>query len=112
MTASRLISEKFVARIFDKRYEEADAILREQREAVSGGEIPRLVGVEQALRNQVEQLGAGPTAQRGALAGSYMLASRLRDWEYWPEAEAIYREVIGLSLAMKEVFFLDDARLS
>lgn len=112
MDSSHLISEKLVSLTFDKRYEEADAVLRERRESVSGGEIPRLFGVEQALRNRVEQLGAGPTAQRRTLAGSYMLASQLRDQEYWHEAEAIYREVVELSIVMKEVFFLDDARLS
>ncbi len=41
-----------------------------------------------------------------------MVASRLRDLEYWNDAEAAYRQVIELSLAMDEAFFLNDARLN
>ena len=104
--------ERFVSLVFDRRYDEADAVLRELREAVSGDEITRLVGVEEALRAKVGQLGSGPSAQRRTLARSYMVASRLRDQEYWLEAEAIYREVVRLSLAMNEAFFLNEARLS
>lgn len=89
-------AEKFVSPVFDKRYGEAEVLLREQREAIAGDEIPRLVGAEEVLRNKVEQLGSGPTAQRRTLAGSYMVAYRLRQQEYWNEAEAIYCKVIEL----------------
>src|SRR6187402_98512 len=58
-----LAAEKFVSLVFDKRYDEAEAILREHRGAVSGDQIPRLVGVEEALRTKIGQLGSGPNAQ-------------------------------------------------
>lgn len=67
---------------FDGRYDDADAVLRVQREAVSGDRVPRLDGVIVALQNKVGQLGSGPSARRRALAGIYMAAYRLREQKY------------------------------
>lgn len=106
-----LAAEKFVSLVFDKRYDEAEALLREHRGAVSGDQIPRLVGVEEALRTKIGQLGSSPNAQRRALAGAYMAACSLREQNYWEEAQAIYLELVELSLEMKEAFFLNEARL-
>lgn len=105
-------AEKFVSLVFVSRYDDADAVLRVQRNAKSGDEIPRLIGVNEALRNKVEQLGSGPSARRRALAGTYMAAYRLRGQKYWSDAAETYRDVVELSLAMNEAFFLNDARLS
>lgn len=104
-------AEKFVSLVFDSRYDDADAVLRVQREAVSGDGIPRLIGLNEALRTKVEQLGAGPKAQRQFLAASYMIADQLREQQFWYEAESIFYKVVELSLAMNEAFFLNDARL-
>jgi hypothetical protein len=106
------VSEKFVSLVFDRRYEEADAILRTQREIVSGADISRLVGVHDALRTKIEQLGSNPSARRQALGGTYMVAYRLRGQKYWNDAAAIYLDAVLLSLTMNETFFLNDARLS
>jgi hypothetical protein len=105
-------AQKFVPLIFDKRYDEAEVLLREHREALTGDEIPRLVGVEEALRAKIGQLGSSPSAQRESLAGAYMVAHWLREQNYWDEAQAIYLDVVKRSLEMNEAFFLDDARLS
>ncbi|MCK1393646.1 hypothetical protein [Bradyrhizobium sp. 1] len=107
-----LVPAKFVSLVFDRLYDEASAFLREQCDGASGDEIPRLVGVEEALRSKVEQLGSSPSAQRQALAGIYMAAHQLRRQKYWHEAEAVYLEVVERSLATNEAFFLNDARLS
>jgi hypothetical protein len=112
MVSLHLVSEKFVSLVFDNRYDEASAFLREQREAASGDEIPRLVGVEDALRSKVGQLGSNSRAQRQALAGMYMAAYQLRGQKYWTEAQAIYLDVVERSLATNEAFFLNEARLS
>lgn len=104
-------AEKFVSLVFVSRYDDADAVLRVQREAVSGDGIPRLIGLNEALRTKVEQLGADPNAQRQILAASYMIADQLREQQFWYEAESIFYKVVELSLTMNEAFFLNDARL-
>ncbi|MCS3726469.1 hypothetical protein [Bradyrhizobium betae] len=105
-------SEKFISLIFDKRLDEARALLRAHRGALTGDELPRLFGVEEALRAKIGQLGPGPSEQRRTLAGAYTAAHWLREQNYWDEAQAIYLDVVKRSLEMNEAFFLNDARLS
>jgi len=112
MVQLQTIAESFVSLIFDKRYDDADVILRKQREAASVRERPRLAGLNEALRAKVEQLGSSPSARRSALAGIYMAAYRLRGQEYWNDAATTYMDVIERSFAMNEPFFLNDALLS
>ncbi|HXH43603.1 MAG TPA: hypothetical protein VNK51_07130 [Bradyrhizobium sp.] len=107
-----LFSEKFVSLVFDGRYDEADEILCAQREAAAGVVVLRLVGVREAMRAKVQQLGFGPSDQRRVLACTYETAYRLREQKYWNDAATIYLDVVELSLAMNEPFVLDDARLS
>lgn len=101
--------EEFLSLIFVGQYDDAEALCMD-REARSS--ICRLPGLKAALDAKIEQLGTSAEAERRSLAGAYRLATWLRDNEYWTEAEAIYHEVVRLSLAMKEVFFLSDAQLS
>lgn len=101
---------EFVSLIFVGKYDDAEALLSENREAWSS--ICRLSELKTALDVKIEQLGTSAEAKRRSLAGAYRLATWLRDNEYWTEAEAIYSEVVRLSLAMNEAFFLSDARLS
>jgi hypothetical protein len=112
MASSHSLPYSFVTLVFDKRYDEADEILRVQRETMPPRAIPRLAGVEAALESKVRLLGHGIGAQRRILAGTDMVAFRLREHGYWNEAETIYLKVVELSLAMEEAFFLNDARLS
>ena len=55
-----------------------------------------------------------PIRANGAerLLAFYIAAYRLRGQRYWNDAAAIYLDVVELSLAMNEAFFLNDARLS
>jgi hypothetical protein len=101
---------EFLSLIFVGQYDDAEALLRMEREARSS--ICRLPELKTALDVKIEQLGASEEAKRRSLAGTYRMATWLRDNEYWIEADAIYDEVVRLSLAMKGVFFLNDARLS
>ncbi|QIP08539.1 hypothetical protein [Bradyrhizobium symbiodeficiens] len=105
-------AQRFISLIFDGRYDEADAVLREQRDPASVGDTPRLIGVGEALRTKILQLGFAPSAQRRILAGTYMSACQLREQKYWCDAAAIYLDVVELSLTIDEAFFLNDARLS
>jgi hypothetical protein len=41
-----------------------------------------------------------------------MVACALREQNYWDEAQAIYLELVELSLEMNDAFFLNDVRLS
>ncbi len=100
---------EFVSLIFVGQYDDAEALLRMDREARSS--ICRLPGLKAELDVKIEQLGTSAEARRRSLAGAYRVATWLRDNEYWTEAEAIYDEVVRLSLAMNEAFFLNDARL-
>lgn len=105
------VSERFVSLVFGKNYDEAEALLRARREAISRDDSPQLAGVEEALRAEIERLGTSSGARRQILAGCYMMADQLREQEYWNEAESIFHTVIDLSLSMNEAFFLNDARL-
>jgi hypothetical protein len=106
-------SETVVSLVFDGHYEDAEAILRAERKSRARGiEIPRLTGLLEALNNKVQELGTPPDSERRILARTYMLAHTLRKHKYWAEAEPVYVEVVRLSLAMDEPFFLNDARLS
>lgn len=104
------LSKRIASLVFNKRYDEVRAILRGERERVNA--TSRFPGLDEALAAQGQQLGTSPAAMRKILAARFMLAYMLRSHEYWSEAEAIYCEVIRLSLSMDEPFFLDDARLS
>lgn len=47
---------------------------------------------------------------RRVLAALHMLACLLMDEEYWGAAEPVVNELLRLSVASSESFFLDDAR--
>jgi hypothetical protein len=100
-----------VSLVFNKRYEEAKAILRTEEKTMSRNATLRLLGLNEALEDKVQQVGTSPAAMRRILAGCYMMAEILREEEYWGDAEEIYEQVVKRSVAMDEPFFLMSARM-
>jgi hypothetical protein len=104
-----LPSERIVSLSFERRYDELESLLRVQRG--SSSEENALVGLSDALREKLEQLEKSDSSIRYLLAGLAALAFNLMDYDYWDDAELALNELLRLSLAHSEAFFLADTQL-
>ena len=105
-----LLSEEIILLVFDKRYEEAKSLLGTVRKRSPKGQACRLEALFEILREKLAKVENSDASVRQALACLCMLSDMLMDAEYWGDAEIVLSELIGLSLAANEAFFLDDSR--
>jgi hypothetical protein len=105
-----LLSDKIVSLVFDKRHREAESLLEAERERLPKGTAPQLEGLSELLREKIASIGQDDASMRRTLAGVYMVADVLVNQEHWADAEIALDEVIELSLANNEPFFLTDSQ--
>ncbi|MBR0962444.1 hypothetical protein [Bradyrhizobium japonicum] len=103
------LSTRIVSLSFELLYDELERLLRAARAA--SPEEASLAGLPEALQEKLGQLEGLRSHVRYLLSGLNALNFNLMEWEYWRDAELVSRELVRLSLAYDEVFFLDDARL-
>jgi hypothetical protein len=104
------LSEEIISLVFDKRYEEAESLLGTVRKRLLKGQACRLEALSEVLREKLAKVENSDASVRQALACLCMLSDMLMDAEYWGDAEIVLSELIGLSLAANEAFFVDDSR--
>lgn len=104
-----MLSKEVISLVFDRRYDEARSFLCARQK--EGDELSyRLAEFSEALQEKIGLADKGDASMRRVLAALHMLACLLMDQEYWGAAELVVNELVRLSLASSESFFLDDAR--
>ncbi|WP_377829737.1 hypothetical protein ACFKHW_09560 [Bradyrhizobium lupini] len=100
---------RIVSLSFELSYDELEALLSIER-AASPVQIT-LVGLAEALHEKLSALEGRSSRVRYLLSGLNALAFNLMEWGYWADAELVLSELVRLSVAADQVFFLYDARL-
>lgn len=97
-----------ISLVFDRRYDEARSLLSAKPE--DEGLSCCLAAFSGALQERTSSAGQDDGSMRRVLAALRMLACLLMDEECWGAAEPVVDELVRLSLAGNESFFLADAR--
>ena len=110
-------SRKIFSLIFDKRYEDARSLIDTEQEKFPESEAHRFMAFSAVLHARLGEVEKGIALMRQAVreAPTWLphlsrLSDMLIDTERWEEADAVLKEVISLSLANDDVYFLDDSR--
>jgi hypothetical protein len=105
-----LLSAIIISLVFDERYEEAEALLDAERRKLPEGQAYRLMALSEVLREELARCGNNGVSIRRALARVHKLSDMLMDAEYWGDSVSVLGELISLSTANDERFFLGDGR--
>ena len=112
------LSEKVIALIVDGLHDQAVSAIDQAREQISSEEGRRLAALVQIDRDKPKAIAQVNEARRRAykengtwIAYVQTLAFELMDIERWADAEIAFDEVIALSSAKADFYFLDEARL-
>lgn len=103
------LTERIVSLSFELSYDELEALLSVERAA--SPTQTTLVGLAEVLHGKVSTLEGRSSRYKYLLSGLNALAFNLMEWEYWADAELALSELVRLSVASDQVFFLYDARL-
>jgi hypothetical protein len=111
-------SESIISLVIDGLLDDASSVIARADPRLSGGQARRLVALVRITRNKPEGIAKIEEANRRTyrengtwLAYVYALGVELMDIERWADAEVVLDELIALSKAKDEFYFLDDARL-
>jgi hypothetical protein len=112
------LSEEIISLFVDSMHDEAQSLIDKAGERVSKEEKKRLAALVRIDKYKPEGVAQIDEAHKRAyrkngtwLAYFYTLATELMDIERWADAEIALDELIALSKAKDEFYFLDDARL-
>jgi len=112
------LSHTVIALIVDGLHDQAVSAIDQARKKISGEEGRRLAALVQIDRDKPKAIAQVNEAQRRAyekngtwIAYVQTLAFELVDIERWADAEIAFDEVIALSMARADFYFLDEARL-
>lgn len=111
------LSRKILSVIFDKRYAAAKLLIDKEQARFPAHEAHRFMSlsavllqhsgeVEQSIALMRQVLHEKPTW----LPHLYQLSVMLMEVKRWGEAEVLLKEIVVLSLAKSEVYFLDESR--
>lgn len=112
-----LPSGKILSLIFDKRYDEARSLIDSEQKRLPEGEAHRLMALSAVLHESLGEIDKSIALMRQAvrkkptwLPHLYQLSVMLMDLEHWGDADVVLNEIIALSLAKDDVYFLDESR--
>jgi tetratricopeptide (TPR) repeat protein len=112
-----LLSGKVYSLISAKRYDEARLLIDTERARNPEGEAHRFTALSAILHESLGEIDESITLMRQALQEKpawiphlYRLSVMLMDAERWYDANVVLKEIIALSLAKNDVYFLDDCR--
>jgi uncharacterized protein HemY len=112
------LSHKVIALIVDGLHDQAVSAIDQARKQISDEEGRRLAALVQIDRDKPKSIAQVNEARRRAyeengtwIAYIHMLGFELVDIERWADAEIAFDEVIALSRARADFYFLDEARL-
>jgi tetratricopeptide (TPR) repeat protein len=108
--------EKIRALISERRYDEAKSLI-----VAEGKRLParahRLMALSARLHEEVGEIEKSIALMRQAIRQKpawlpylYQLSVILMDAEYWSDADIVLKEIIALSLANSDAYFLDESR--
>lgn len=113
---SSLLSGKIISLIFKKRYDEARSLIDMEQKRLPE-EAHRLLTLSAVLHESLGEVDKSIALMREALQEKptwlphlYQLSVMLMDAEHWDDADVVLKEIIALSLAKNEVYFLDESR--
>ena len=111
-----LLSRKIISLIFDERYDEARSLIDAEQKRLPE-ETHRLMALSAILHESLGEVDKSIALTRQALREKptwlphlYQLSVMLMDAEQWGNADVILKEIIALSLAKNDVYFLDESR--
>ncbi len=112
------LSEKVIALIVDGLHDQAVSAIDQASKRISGAETRRLAALVQVDRDKPKAIAQINEARRRAykengtwIAYVETLGVELMGIERWADAEIALEEVIALSRARGDFYFLDEARL-
>ena len=113
-----LLSDEIIDLIFEKRFDDAKLLIDSENDRLPIGESHRLVALSAVLNNERGDIDKSIVLMRLAIQEKpnwlphlYRLSVILMDAEYWNDADIVLNELIALSLAKSDAYFLGDARL-
>jgi tetratricopeptide (TPR) repeat protein len=111
------LSKGILSVIFDKRYAEAKLLIDKEQARFPARHAHRFMSLSAVLLRRSGEVEQSIALMRQALREKptwlphlYQLSVLLMDLERWDEAEVLLKEIVALSLAKSEFYFLDESR--
>jgi tetratricopeptide (TPR) repeat protein len=111
------LSKRILSVIFDKRYAEAKLLIDKEQARFPARHAHRFMSLSAVLLRRSGEVDESIALLRQALRATptwrphlFELAVLLMDVERWDEAEVLLKEIVALSLAKSEFYFLDESR--
>jgi tetratricopeptide (TPR) repeat protein len=111
------LSKRILSVIFDKRYAEAKLLIDKEQARFPARHAHRFMSLSAVLLRRSGEVDESIALLRQALREKptwlphlFELAVLLMDVERWDEAEVLLKEIVALSLAKSEFYFLDESR--
>jgi hypothetical protein len=115
---SYLLSDAIISLIYEERFDEARSLIIKERERLPEAESHRLTALSAVLYKKVGEGGKGIALMKLALRENptwlphlFRLSVMLMDEERWEDADVLLCELVALSLAKDEIYFLSEGRL-
>jgi tetratricopeptide (TPR) repeat protein len=112
-----LSSKKIYSLIRDKRYDDARLLIGLEQKRFPKAEAHRFTALSAILHERLGEVNKSIALMRQAarekpmwLPHLYQLSVLLMDAEHWDEADIVLKEIIALSLAKNDAYFLDESR--
>lgn len=112
-----LLSRRVYSLISAKRYDDARSVINTEQKRFSEAEAHRFVSLLAVLHESLGEVDKGIALMHQALQEKpawlphlYRLSVMLMDAEHWADADIVLKEIIALSLAQDDVYFLDESR--
>ena len=111
------LARKVFSLISAKQHDEARSLIDIEQKNFPDSEAHRFLSFRALLHESLGEVDRGLALMRQAvrekpdwLPHLYRLSVMLMTAEHWADAEIVLREIIALSLARDDVYFLDDSR--
>jgi tetratricopeptide (TPR) repeat protein len=112
-----LLCRKVYSLISAKRYDDARLIIDTEQKRFPEAEAHQFVSLSAVLHESLGEIDKSIALMRQALQEKpawlphlYRLSVMLMDAEHWADADVVLKEIIALSLAQDDVYFLDEGR--
>jgi len=112
-----LLAKKIFLLLSEKRYEQAKSLIESERKKYPERESHRFLAFSAVLHETLGEVDTSIAMMRQALREKptwlphlYRLSVMLMDVERWDEAEVLLKEIVVLSLAKNDIYFLDESR--
>lgn len=112
-----MLSERIFSLISDKHHDEARSLINQEQKRFPEGEAHRFTAFSAVLHEDLGEIDKAVALMRRALQQKpawlphfYRLSVLLMDAKHWDEADVVLSELVALSLAQNDAYFLNEAR--